>query len=105
MDRAQVEVRSVDLTQVVALRSVDEFGANALRPGRERGCRHEQVLVPGHGVLEEPVHEVHVIAVELHTARDLVAREAPAMHHELETEILHRGARATGARRRRSDVA
>ena len=105
MDRAQVEVRSVDLTQVVALRSVDEFGANALRPGRERGGRREQVLVPGHGVLEEPVHEVHVVAVKLHPACDLVAREAPAMDHELETELLHGRARAARTGRRRADVA
>src|SRR5881296_56308 len=57
------------------------------------------------GVLEQPVHQVHVVAVELHTARDLVAGEAPAMDDELQPEALHCGARATGAARCCEDVA
>ena len=58
-----------------------------------------------HGVLQEPVDEVDVVAVKLHAAGDLVPRERPAVNDELQSKVLHRRARATRARRRRADVA
>src|SRR5207253_2830086 len=104
-NRPEIEVRSVDRTQVVLLRRGHELGAHALGPRCEGRCGREEIFVARHGVLQEPVDKIDVVAVKLHTAGDLVARERSAMNDELQSEVLDGRAGATGTGRRRADVA
>src|SRR5207244_1313975 len=82
----------------------DELGAEAFGPGRGSGRGREKVFAAGNRVLQEPMYQVDVVAVELNSAGDLVARERPAMHDELEPEVLHGRTCAAGARGRGADV-
>src|SRR5438128_1460875 len=84
---------------------VISLGAYALRPRCEGRCGREEIFVARHRVLQEPVDKVDVVAVKLHAAGDLVARERSAMNDELQSEVLDGRAGATGTGRRRADVA
>src|SRR5207247_9753421 len=74
-------------------------------PRRQGRGGRAHVLAERDGVLREAVHEVHVVAVQLHPSADLLPRERAAVEDELQAESARAGARAARAGGQLADIA